>query len=114
MVNYESNHIDLSSSTMALELEALSCALWQNLAPWHWQGDNDVNTRCFQRKSFCRSVTVFFRSVEKQLKEQCDDGQAYCWMSCLDGLTNHISIVSMTIISIFIIEKYVGSSSKFT
>merc|ERR1719361_399424 len=24
------------------------------------------------------------RSVEKQLKEQCDDGQAYCWMSCLD------------------------------
>ena len=60
MVNYESNAIDLSSSTMALELEELSCALWQNLAPWHWQGDNDVNIRCFQRKSFCCCVTGFF------------------------------------------------------
>ena len=68
----------------------------------------------FNEKVSVVALKFFFRSVEKQLKEQCDDGQAYCWMSCLDGLTNHISIASMIIISIFIIEKFAVSSSKLT
>ena len=39
----------------------------------------------------CHDMPPLSRSVENQMKEQCDKGQAWCWMNCLNGQTLSMS-----------------------
>ena len=88
-----------SSSKRALGLGAPSCALWQNLATRRWQcrqGEDDddmqmlaMQTRWRHAVITCLATTMILRSVEKQMKNQCEEGKAYCWMNCLDGHLQH-------------------------
>jgi len=39
---------------------------------------------CPLAKPRYQALAMQTRSVEKQMHEQCGEGQAYCWMNCLD------------------------------